>query len=94
MINIKEQEKNENNLIKNKFMQQFEFKEPVLKRKRNEIEKQSKSNIEKKLNNDRINKEKENFHKSLNLCKDNLELEMMFEDPNDKKNKSKSNKLE
>jgi hypothetical protein len=44
--------------------------------------------------NESINKDKDEFHKSLNICKNNLELEMMFEDPNDKKNQVKKDKLE
>lgn len=76
------------------FMEQFEFKEPILKRKRKDIEKENKSKKEQIITSERITKAREDFHKSLNLCKDNLELEMMFEDPNDKKNKIKSSKLE
>ena len=73
----------------------FAFKEPVLKRKRKELElKPSKIKSILKDRNESINKDKDEFHKSLNICKNNLELEMMFEDPNDKKNQVKKGKLE
>jgi len=78
---------------KNKFMHQFEFKEPILKRKRVDLE--TKKNIIKtKLDSKKnlltettksMDKASTDFHKSLNISKDNLELEMNFEDPRDKK---------
>lgn len=69
----------------NQFLNQFEFKEPTLKRKRNDIANNvKKSKKELKKQSLELKKTKEsmklassNFHKSLNMVKDSLELEML-----------------
>jgi hypothetical protein len=95
MLNKSDVEKDVIKVAVDSFMEQFAFKEPVLKRKRKELEpKPSKVKSILKDRNESINKDRHEFHKSLNICKDNLELEMMFEDPNDKKNQVKKGKLE
>jgi len=84
----------------NPFLNQFEFKEPTLKRKRvdntnniTNLKELKKTRLELKITSLELTKTKESmklasadFHKSLNMAKDSLELEMLYEDPSEKKN--------
>jgi len=77
----------------NPFLNQFEFKEPTLKRKRvdntNNITTQNelkKTSLEFKKIKESMKLASADFHKSLNMAKDSLELEMLYEDPSEKKN--------
>lgn len=77
----------------NPFLNQFEFKEPTLKRKRvdntNNITTQNelkKTSLELKKTKESMKLASADFHKSLNMAKDSLELEMLYEDPSEKKN--------